>query len=298
VVDELINLHLFAGVAEAEGFKPPAAAAPEATTPAAPAAPEPADRLSLGEAWARATFVGAEPTEADLAAWFVERRAVARIIVKTQEAADAVVAAMRAPPPADVKEAVSRFAKLSREHDTAKAAIAPRRVLFDAAGRSEVGEPVVAEAIATAAFALAADGDVSPVISLGDGGDLAVVQRVALRPAMKTSEVPAPDLERAKDGLRVARANALMKTRAGELRGKVTIAVEPQAFADLRPVSAKGRFLGGGLGGRPGAIGVGRKVPDLKAIMQDPPSREMPHLTKDQILEEVQKGKDGNKGQR
>jgi hypothetical protein len=289
VVDELVNLHLFAGVAAAEGFKPPAA-----PTEADARADATTARLELGEAWARATFVGPEPTDAELTAWFVERRAVARIVVKSPEAAETVLAAMREPAPADTGEAIRRFAKLSREHNTEKTSIAPRRTLFDAAGRSELGEPVVHEAVATAAFALAKDGDVSGVVKLGDSGDLAIVQRIAHRPAMKPAEVPPPDLERAKEGLRAASANALMKARAGELRAKVTIAVEPQTFSDLRATPMKGRFVKG-LGGRPDAR-AGR-ASELKAVMREPPSRELPQLTREQILDAMKKQREGGGGQ-
>lgn len=290
VVDDLINLHLFAGVATVEGFKPPSEQPATPSEPTAPSTPTD-DRLQLGEAWARATFIGPEPTEAEIAAWFVERRAAARIVVKTPEAADAVLAAMKTPAPADTGDAVRRFAKLSREHTTEKSAIAPRRVLFDATGRNEVGEPAVHEAIATAAFALGKDGDISGVLKLGDSGDLAIVQRIAVRPAMKVAEVPAPELARANDGLRAARANALMKARAAELRGKVTIAVEPQTFADLRPTSMKGQLMRGGLMGRPGALGKGGMV-DLKSVMKDPPGRDMRQIPKEEVLENMRKSKE------
>jgi hypothetical protein len=187
-----------------------------------------------------------------------------------------------------VTEAVRRFATLSRTHHTETAAIAPRRALFDAKGLGETGDPVVHEAVAAATFALTRDGEVSGPVKLGDAGDLAIVQRVALRPAMKLAEVPPPELERARNGLRAARANALMKAKAAELRAGVTVAVAAESFADLRATPGKGRFLRPGpFSGRPT---LGKGITDLKAVMKDPPGSELRRVTPEAVLEEVRKG--------
>ena len=221
VLDELVNLHLFGGVAKTEGF-------------AAPAGVDPEDRMALGEAWAKATFAPTEPTDEDMQRWFAERRAAHRLVVNDEALANRLADEFRATPTGNPRDAMRKFNELVREHSAEKSAIAPRRTLFDAAGLGETGEPVVHETVARLAFGIANDGEIAGPVPLGDGR-FVVVQRLAARPAMELAQVPPHMVERAREGLKTKRANAAMQARAAELRRGARVVIEDKAFEDLRP---------------------------------------------------------------
>ncbi len=221
VIDELVNLHLFGGIAKTEGFVPPTGVDPE-------------DRMALGEAWARQTFAPTEPTDDDMKRWFAERRAAHRLVVADEALANRLADEFRATPTGNPRDAMRKFNELVREHSVEKSSIAPRRTLFDVAGLGETGEPVVHETVAKLAFGIANDGEIAGPAALGDGR-FVVVQRIAARPAMELAQVPPHMLERAREGLKAKRANAAMLARAAELRRGARVVIEDKAFEDLRP---------------------------------------------------------------
>lgn len=233
VLDELVNFHLFSGVAATEKF-------------VVPEGVDANDRFAVGEAWALVTFKSADPTDDDMKRWFSERRAAARLVVDDEALANRLAGEFRATPTGNPRDATRKFAEMIREHSTEKAAIAPRRVLFDINGLNETGEPAVHEAIAKAAFGLANDGEIAGPVPIGEGR-FAIVQRLVARAAMDPTKVPPQIIERAREGLKARRANAAMQTRSAELRRNVRVVIEDKAFEDLRPlIQPRGAMMKGG----------------------------------------------------
>jgi hypothetical protein len=223
VLDELVTLHLFGLEAQKAGFAPPADADIAE-----------GDTFALGEAFAKATFASGDVSEEELTRWFAERRAAARLVVEDESLAHKLAESFRASPSANTREGLRAFGELVKEHSVEKGAIAPRRVLFDAAGLNEVGEPAVHEAIAKAAFALDNDGDISAPFALGEG-KWAIVQRLARRPAVNPAEVPPHITERARTAIQARRSMSAMQTRAAELRKDVKVEIRDAALTDLAP---------------------------------------------------------------
>lgn len=221
VIDELVTLHLFGLEAKKANFPAPEGVSAD-------------DLLALGEAWATATFVTEEVTEAELVRWFDERRAANRLVVADEALANQLVESFKSAPVKDPRDSIRRFGELSREHNIESKTIAPRRVLFDAAGLSETGSPAVHELVAKAAFAIANDGEIAGPFALGEG-KWVIVQRVALRPKMELATVPPHLVDRAKDGMRAKRAADAMKARAADVRRDVAVSITEATISDLQP---------------------------------------------------------------
>lgn|GEM_PF-2703260 len=233
VIDELVTLHLFGLEAKKAGFLPPEGVAAD-------------DLLALGEAWATATFVTAEVTDAELTRWFEERRAANRLVVADEALANQLVESFKAAPVKDPRDSIRRFGELVREHNIEAKSIAPRRVLFDAAGLNETGNPAVHETVAKGAFAIANDGEIAGPFALGEG-KWVIVQRVALRPKMELDKVPPHLADRAKDGLRAKRAADAMQARAADVRRGVAVTITEATISDIQPaIRARRPFSKGG----------------------------------------------------
>lgn len=231
-LDEMVTMHLFGLEAQKAGFQAPEGVAAD-------------DLLALGQAWAKATFMRDEVTEAELVRWFDERRAANRLVVADETLAKQLVASFNAATYKDPREAIRSFGELAREHNIEPMTIAPRRVLFDAAGLSDTGSPAVHETIAKAAFAIENDGEIAGPFALGDE-KWVIVQRVALRPKMALDQAPPHLVDRARDGLRSKRANEAMKTRAAEVRRAAAVTVTEAIISDLQPAIRIKRPLGKG----------------------------------------------------
>ena len=194
---------------------------------------DPSDDQKLGEAWARSSFLEkarATVTDADLAAWFAERRGVARIWVRTEPQAKD----LRAQLMDSFRNAPDKHKDLFQELKR-KVGGRPDRIpdgaLVDAEGRGEVGDALVPVELARALFALEKDTEVSePVAS---GGGFAIVQRVGVRPATPVAKVPTIEREAATDKLAAARAFNLVEEHAARLRLEQKVHIDEEAVAKL-----------------------------------------------------------------
>lgn len=188
---------------------------------------------AIAETWAKTTFLEKgrlEVTDANLSAWFSDRRGVARIWVRTAEQA----AELR-------KNLMDSFAngpdkrrelflelkqKVGGRPDTT-----PDGILVDIEGKGELGEAIVPVEIARAAFALKEDLEVSEPVAVNDG--FALVQRVATRPATPLSQVPKNEVDAAREKLAIRRANLLVEEHAARLRAEHKAVIDDEAIARL-----------------------------------------------------------------
>lgn len=191
------------------------------------------DRKALAEAWAKKSFLekGREAvTDAELANWFSDRRGIARIWLRSaDQAAEARKNLMDSFANAPDKKR-DLFLELKRKVG-GRPDPAPDGVLVDIEGKGELGDALVPVELAQAVFALKEDLTVSePVAS---GGGFALVMRVGSRPATPLAQVPAIEVQSAKEKLAIKRANQLIDEHAARLRAEQKVALDAQAIARL-----------------------------------------------------------------
>lgn len=232
-VQDLIDDVLLADEARKNAFVLPPEAAKAQPAPSEPA-PPPSDEL-LAAAWGRHLFQAealASVTEADLGAWFAERRGLARAVLPNEADAkafhDGVVAAFAARP----TERVAAFREVEAKVVGRKSEVAPDGVLVDRQGKSETGDPILAEAAAAALFELAEDGAISAPIAVGPDAWM-VVQRVGLRPAVPLASVPAVEREKAREMLGARRAMDRLQEHVERLRKDQKIDIDEQGLKRL-----------------------------------------------------------------
>lgn len=181
------------------------------------AAPEAKDDGALAEAYAKAKFsaeAAASVTDADLANWFAERRGMARVVFKDEEAAkkgrDNIVARI-----AGATETDKIMAAFLAEKGKRREAV-PDGVLVDVQGLTETGERVIPEEGAKVLFTLEKDGDISPPTKVGDMWIL--VLRLGVRPGTPLASVPADQKDAAREKLVSKRANDKLEEHIARLR--------------------------------------------------------------------------------
>lgn len=188
---------------------------------------------AIAETWAKTTFLEKgrlEVTDADLTAWFADRRGVARIWVRTAEQAAELrknlMDSFTNAPDKRRELFLELKQKVGGRPDTT-----PDGVLVDIEGKGELGEAFVPVEIARAAFALKEDLEVSEPIAVNDG--FALVQRVATRPATPLAQVPKNEVDAAREKLAVRRANLLIEEHAARLRAEHKAVIDDEAVARL-----------------------------------------------------------------
>lgn len=188
---------------------------------------------AVAESWAKKTFLEKgrlEVSDADLSAWFSDRRGVARIWVRTAEQAAELRKNLMdsfANAPDKRRELFLELKqKVGGRPDTT-----PDGVLVDMEGKGELGEALVPVEIARAAFALKEDLEVSEPIAVNDG--FALVQRVATRPATPLAQVPKNEVDAAREKLAIRRANLLVEEHAARLRAEHKAVIDDEAVARL-----------------------------------------------------------------
>jgi hypothetical protein len=226
-IQDLIDDVLLADEARKNAFTAPA-------DPQKPAATPPSDE-DLAAAWGRHLFFAdakASVTEADLSAWFAERRGVARAVLPSEADAksfhDAVVAAFAARP----TERVAAFREVDAKMVGRKGELTPDGILVDRQGKSETGEPILAETAAAALFELAEDGAISAPIAVGTDAWM-VVQRVGLRPALALASVPPVERDKAHEMLAAHRAMNRLQEHAERLRKDQKVEIDEQGLKRL-----------------------------------------------------------------
>ena len=188
---------------------------------------------AIAEAWAKTTFLEKgrlEVSDADLAAWFSDRRGVARIWVRTAEQAAELrknlMDSFTNAPDKRRELFLELKQKIGGRPDTT-----PDGVLVDMEGKGELGEALVPVEIARAAFALKEDLEVSEPIAVNDG--FALVQRVATRPATPLAQVPKNEVDAAREKLAIRRANLLVEEHTARLRAEHKAVIDDEAVARL-----------------------------------------------------------------
>lgn len=188
---------------------------------------------AIAEQWAKTTFLEKgrlEVSDADLSAWFADRRGVARIWVRTAEQAAELrknlMDSFTNAPDKRRELFLELKQKIGGRPDTT-----PDGVLVDMDGKGELGEALVPVEIARAAFALKEDLEVSEPIAVNDG--FALVQRVATRPATPLAQVPKNEVDAAREKLAIRRANLLVEEHAARLRAEHKAVIDDEAVARL-----------------------------------------------------------------
>jgi peptidyl-prolyl cis-trans isomerase C len=155
-----------------------------------------------------------------------EMRRASHVLVATRDEATALVEELRA---ADMR--AFRALALSRSLDTESNQRGGDLRYFDTAGRGpNAADPAVHAAIATAAFGLAAVGDVSEPVEVD--GRFSIVKLTGIRPAEHRSAAEASDAIRMRL-FRQRREEALDRL-VEELRARIPTEVHPERMANLR----------------------------------------------------------------
>ncbi len=211
VVDDLIDESLLAEDARAAGFGAPAGVN---------------DDAALAEAYAKSKFTEAakaEVGEAQVTAWFAERRGIARIVVRTAEQARDVLTSLKtafdSAPDKRRESFLEVKAKVGRKGEDV-----PDGVLVDIEGRNELGEALVPAEVGKALFALTEDGAVSEPVQVGES--FVLVQRLGVRPATPLEGVPADQRQLAMDKLVAARALSMTDEHLARLRRDHGVALD------------------------------------------------------------------------
>jgi hypothetical protein len=221
-LDDLIDETLLASEARAAGFKAPEALPSGVTADGA-----------LAQTWAVSKFTEAAKAsvgDAELTAWFAERRGLARIVVRSAEQARDVHASLEAAIKADPASARQTFLAIKQKVG-AKGETVPDGVLVDAEGRDELGEALVPPEVSKALFALTENGQISEPVAVGES--FIIVQRVGLRPATPLTGVPENERGAALDKIVAARALAASEEHLARLRKEAGVEIAQPALEAL-----------------------------------------------------------------
>lgn len=219
LVEDLVDNQLLAGEARKAHFLPDGV--------------DPDDDRRLGEAWARENFLAKareSVTDAELQAWFAERRGVARIWVRTEAQARELRTSLMESFDNAPERARELFLELKRKVGGRRDPV-PDGVLVDREGRNETGDALVPAEIASAVFELDADSQVSEPVKSGSG--FALVQRVGSRPATPIEKVPPQELEAAREKIAARRAMQLVDEHAMRLRLEAKVLIDEPAVIKL-----------------------------------------------------------------
>ncbi len=210
-VDDLIDEALLADDARAAGFKAEAGVS---------------DDASLADAYAKSKFTAsakAEIGDAQVTAWFAERRGLARIVVRTAEQARDVQTSLKTAFEAAPDKRRESFLEVKAKVGL-KGEDVPDGVLVDADGRNELGDALVPAEVGKALFALTEDGQVSDPVEVGES--FVLVQRLGVRPGTPLEGVPADQRQLAVDKLVAARALSMTEEHLARLRRDAGVSID------------------------------------------------------------------------
>lgn len=217
-VEDVVDDALLTAEAKAAGFAAP---------------PEADSEEAIAEAWARHKLqpeAEASVSDADVAAWFAERRGMARAVFTDEAAAGAFKAELDPRLAAPEANKLAVFAEAKKKLGKRDEVI-PDGVLVDAQGKSELGEALLPEEGAKVLFALAADGDVSAPTKVGDMW--LVIQRVGVRPGTPLDKVPEDQRTAAREKLVAHRALARLDEHVARLRKDQGVEIDVAAVKKL-----------------------------------------------------------------
>lgn len=224
-IEDVVDDALLAHEAQQAGFVPPADATGDE---------------AIAEAWARDRFLPDARTsvsDADLAAWFAERRGLARMIFKDESAATKLASQLEDKRAAGGGELSKLFLEAKQRRLGRRGEVVPDGVLVDARGKNELGEVVVPEEAARVLFTLE-EGVLSPPTQVGDVWML--MMNLGARPGTPLDKVPESERQAAHDRIAAARAMDRLEEHVARLRKDLGVTIDEAAvkrFAMARGLS-------------------------------------------------------------
>jgi len=281
-IEDVVDDALLAAEARAASFTPP---------DDAPAAP---GDEAIAEAWAKHKILPeaqASVSDADVAAWFAERRAMARAVFTDEAAATAFKAAVDQAVSAPDANRLAAFLETKKKLGD-KDEVIPDGVLVDAQGKSEVGEALLPKEGAKVLFALAGDGDVSAPAKVGDMW--LVIQRVGLRPGTPLDKVPDEQRTAARDKIAAHRAMVRLDEHVARLRKDQGVEIDVAAVKKLAlrvGVNRLGKLKKLPFNARKLQLQRGRAMPQ-RAPGMAPAGRDIERLIQERAKDKVKAGDD------